>query len=137
MNNPAYQSAFETLLNSWRATFAAEVNAALMGGVASVMTPSKPRAANGHVVKANGAQPSTPRKAMRTKGEKRSATELDALTVQLRAYIARNPGQRIEQIGKAMGVATKDLSLPVKKLIANGKLKTRGQKRATAYFVKS
>jgi hypothetical protein len=37
-------------------------------------------------------------------------------------------------IAKAMGLATKDLVLPVKKLIAVGAISSRGQKRSTQYF---
>ena len=52
------------------------------------------------------------------------------------AYIAKHPGQRIEQIGAAMGVSTKSLVLPSKKLIASKAVFTRGNKRATTYSTK-
>src|SRR5688572_9016912 len=52
----------------------------------------------------------------RRKGEKRSSNELVSLTARLREYIAKNPGQGIEHIGKAIGSRTKELALPVKKL---------------------
>jgi hypothetical protein len=67
------------------------------------------------------------------KGQKRSPEALEQLTSDLRGYIAKNPGQRIEQIGKGMGVATKELALPARKLIAAGQVRTKGQKRATTY----
>jgi hypothetical protein len=70
----------------------------------------------------------------RAKGTKRSADELEQLTSEFEAYVRKNPGQRIEQIGKGMGVATKELKLPVMKLIEAGSLKTKGQKRATQYL---
>jgi hypothetical protein len=69
----------------------------------------------------------------KAKGGKRSAEDLATLTAKLGGFIAKNPGQRIEQIAKAMGTTTKDLALPAKKLIASGAVKTRGQKRATVY----
>jgi len=72
----------------------------------------------------------------RKKGSKRSPEELDALVKSLLAHVRKNPGQRIEQIGAALGIATKELALPAKKLIGEKKLSTKGQKRATAYFVK-
>jgi hypothetical protein len=68
------------------------------------------------------------------KGQKRDPRLLEALTEKLGGYIAKNPGLRIEQIGEALGVATKDLALPVKKLIAAKRVSTKGQKRATTYF---
>jgi hypothetical protein len=68
------------------------------------------------------------------KGQKRDPQLLEALTEKLGAFIAQNPGLRIEQIGKTLGVATKELALPVKKLIAAKRISTKGQKRATTYF---
>jgi hypothetical protein len=72
----------------------------------------------------------------RAKGAKRDPRLLQALTDKLGDYIKKNPGLRIEQIGKALGTPTKDLALPVKKLVAAKKLSTKGQKRATTYFAK-
>ena len=70
----------------------------------------------------------------RPKGAKRDPRVLEALTEKLGAFIKKNPGQRIEEIGKALGTRTKDLVLPVKKLIAAKKVSTKGEKRATKYF---
>jgi len=77
-----------------------------------------------------------PSAARRTKGAKRSPEELEALTKNLLAAIKKNPGQRIEQIGKSIGTPTKELALPVKKLFAEKKISTKGQRRATAYFAR-
>jgi len=72
----------------------------------------------------------------RKKGAKRTAEELEQLIKQLHGYIAKNPGQRIEQIAQGLDISTKELNLPAKKLIAEKKLSTKGQKRATTYFAK-
>jgi hypothetical protein len=74
--------------------------------------------------------------ASRAKGAKRPPGEIETLTSDLGAYIKSNPGQRIEQIAKGIGTSTKELTLPVKKLLAKKAIKTRGQKRATQYFPK-
>ncbi len=52
------------------------------------------------------------------------------------AYVAKNPGQSVEQIGKALGQKTKELALPVIRMIEAKKLKTTGQKRGTRYFAR-
>lgn len=65
---------------------------------------------------------------------KRTSEELAEMAEQFVDYVAGNPGQRIEAIGQALGIETKVLALPVKKLLAEGRLKTEGQKRATSYF---
>ena len=72
----------------------------------------------------------------RKKGAKRTQEELDQLIKKLHGYIAKNPGQRIEQIAQGLDITTKELNLPAKKLISDKKLSTKGQKRATTYFAK-
>jgi len=67
------------------------------------------------------------------KHQKRDPSELDALTESLGAFIAKNPGKRIEEIAKSLSTSTKDLALPAKKLIATRRVSTTGQKRATTY----
>jgi hypothetical protein len=72
----------------------------------------------------------------RAKGVKRKPEELRALVRQLHGYIAKNPGQRIEQIGRGLALGTRDLALPIKKLLRERKLATKGERRATKYFAK-
>ena len=72
----------------------------------------------------------------RKKGAKRTPEELEQLIKKLHGYIAKNPGQRIEQIAQGLDISTKELNLPAKKLISEKKLATKGQKRATTYFAK-
>jgi hypothetical protein len=67
-------------------------------------------------------------------GAKRSPAELAALIKKLHGYIAKHPGLRIEMIGSGLGLPTKALVLPVKRLISERKVTTKGQKRATLYF---
>ncbi|HEY4178586.1 MAG TPA: hypothetical protein VGM90_17180 [Kofleriaceae bacterium] len=70
----------------------------------------------------------------RGRGAKRSSGELDQLAEQFAAYVIKNPGLRIEQINKELGTTTKDLQLPIRKMIAEGSLKVKGKKRSTQYF---
>ena len=70
----------------------------------------------------------------RGKGIKRTSADLDRIGERLMAYVADNPGLRIEQINKSLGTSTRDLQLPIRKLIADGRLKTKGHKRSTQYF---
>jgi len=70
----------------------------------------------------------------RAKGAKRASDEIEQTKSRLYDFIKSNPGQRVEQINKALGTTTKDLALPIKKLIADKAVRTEGEKRATAYF---
>ncbi|MCX5748523.1 MAG: DNA-binding protein [Proteobacteria bacterium] len=79
------------------------------------------------------AAPATSGGAARRKGEKRTAEDLDKLQDTFLDYVRANPGMRIEQINKALGTSTKDLQLPVRKLIADGAIKGKGEKRSTTY----
>ncbi len=73
-------------------------------------------------------------RASRGKGAKRSSNELDKLAETFHSYVMKHPGLRIEQINKELGTTTKDLALPIRKLIAEGALKAKGTKRSTTYF---
>jgi hypothetical protein len=42
------------------------------------------------------------------------------------AYVAKNPGQSVEQICKPLGAKSKDLALPIIRMTAAEKLKTMG-----------
>ncbi len=70
----------------------------------------------------------------RAKGAKRPSDEIERTKDRLYDFIKSNPGQRVEQINKALGTTTKDLALPIKKLITDKAVRTEGEKRATAYY---
>ncbi|MBC7975481.1 MAG: DNA-binding protein, partial [Myxococcales bacterium] len=68
------------------------------------------------------------------RGAKRTAADLDALSDRFASFVKANPGLRIEQINKQLGTTTKDLALPIRKLIGEGQISAKGQKRSTTYF---
>src|SRR5204862_3885388 len=65
---------------------------------------------------------------------RRTPAALEALARRLTALIQANPGLCIAQINRRMGTTTKDLALPIRKLVADGVIHVRGQKRSTTYF---
>lgn len=71
----------------------------------------------------------------REPGQKRSPKELADLTKLVFTTIRSNPGIRMEALAKAVDHPTRELSLPIKKLLADNKITTAGQKRATEYSV--
>ena len=70
----------------------------------------------------------------RGRGAKRTPEELEKMQADFVTFVSKNPGLRIEQINKQLGTTTKDLALPIRKLIADGSLKVKGKKRSTTYF---
>ena len=70
----------------------------------------------------------------RGRGAKRTAEELEQLADAFVEFVSKNPGLRIEQINKQLGTSTKDLALPIRKLLEDGVVKAKGKKRSTAYF---
>jgi hypothetical protein len=72
--------------------------------------------------------------AVRRPGEKRDPRDLVRLVERLADHVKGNPGQRIEQINKALGIPTKDLTLPIKKLLLSNRITAKGEKRATSYW---
>ena len=73
----------------------------------------------------------------RGRGAKRTSNELESLQDNFLTFVGKNPGLRIEQINKQLGTTTKDLALPIRKLIADGSLKAKGKKRSTTYTLGS
>jgi hypothetical protein len=65
---------------------------------------------------------------------KRTRAELDELSARFASFVRANPGLRIEQINHQLGTETKDLALPIRKLLADGVISVQGQKRSTRYF---
>jgi hypothetical protein len=68
-----------------------------------------------------------------TRGGKRSSTGVDEIGERLLAHIENNPGQRADQIATAMRTEATTIRLPMKKLIAAKKVKSKGQRRGMTY----
>lgn len=64
---------------------------------------------------------------------RRSSADLEAISSSVLAHVKSNPGQRLEQIAKALNRPTSILKRPVAKLVAAKQLKTKGQKRGMTY----
>ncbi|MEM7448923.1 MAG: hypothetical protein AAF355_11850 [Myxococcota bacterium] len=79
----------------------------------------------------------TTKRVMDTGGRgRRSADELAALQNQIVGYLRDNPGQRVEEIASGIEVPSRDLKRPIAKLLEDGALRKKGEKRATRYTVR-
>jgi hypothetical protein len=68
------------------------------------------------------------------KGGKRSSEDVAAMADKIASFVRSNPGSRLEAIAAGLGTNSKELKLPVIKLLASKKLSKKGQKRGTSYF---
>jgi hypothetical protein len=67
---------------------------------------------------------------------RRSAEALEDIGLQVVRLLQGNKkGMRVEHINKTLGTSTRQLMRPIQKLLAEGKLKKSGERRATTYFV--
>jgi hypothetical protein len=112
-----------------RAVLRKEMVDALLAGAGEPPPPTTKKRGPGRPPRAVSA----PRRA---KGGKRDPRVLEATVGKLHAAIKTKPGQRIEEISRQIGVTTRELALPAKKLIAAKKIRTTGTRRATKYFPK-
>jgi hypothetical protein len=124
--------AFKSRIHQIANTYAKQALDSLIAGAPAPKTSKSSGhsngAGNGH---SNGAS-----NGQRAKGEKRSAEEIELMQAKFLDFVKRNSGLRIEQINKQLGTKTKDLMLPIRKLIADGDLRTKGEKRSTTYHAK-
>ena len=94
MTTPTVQAALDTLIEAIRAELREEFLSAL-GGAKTAPKRGGRKATRGAVLSA------APRAKARAKGGKRTPEELETLTKNVLAHIKKNPGQRVEQIGRA------------------------------------
>jgi len=135
------QAKIETLAmeitNLARAQVLEDVSAYLGGGtVRASSKPVRPKKA----AKSSAPNASKKRRAKkaapgsRKYRKRRSGADIDKMAGRILKHVTANPGQRAEQIKKALGIATGEWLRPIGKLIGEKKLKTRGRLRATKYY---
>jgi hypothetical protein len=108
-----------------------EVLATLQNGTMGAVRrgPGRPRG--------SGRGPGRPPKVGRPAGGKRirrSAEGLEQMSTDLLSHVKSSPGMRGDQIATALGTDVGTMRLPMKKLIAEGKVRTEGQRRGMTYF---
>jgi len=115
-------------------TFAAEleelVRAAAVQAVASALGAQDARVSTS--VPRHAASPRA--RAVARSGGKRDPKVLAATVERAAQWIKANPGNGVEAMAKGMKVSTKDLALPVIKLLSSKRIRKTGVKRATKYF---
>lgn len=73
-------------------------------------------------------------RAARRAGGKRTRREIERTTAALERYIRTTPGRRMEELSSDLGLDSRELALPVRRLLEARRIRTEGHKRATRYF---
>lgn len=110
---------------------------ALVAKFVEEMTELAKREALRHVSLAFGVHDPSPASTAASRNGTRPAAELDSLKQRILAHVASYPGVRTEQLKAALGTRTKELTLPLRQLVAAGTLKTEGERRGTKYYAAS
>jgi hypothetical protein len=114
------------------------VQQALGGGVPRRRGPGRPKGSGG---RGPGRPPKAGRRragrpARGGKRIRRTAEDLAKIGARVLAQVRSKAGQRLEEIGRALKTDTSVLKKPVADLLKAKKLKTKGAKRGTKYFVR-
>jgi hypothetical protein len=80
--------------------------------------------------------PRTARTGKRGRPGKFTPEQIDAMGGKILGLLKKSPGARSEQLSTAMKMDAATLRIPLKALIAAKKIKVKGQKRGTTYFVR-
>lgn len=130
-------SDFQARINKLVDEFVAQVTALARQAAMDTLTSALGSAA---AARRKGLEPTATRPAVaaaaarRPKGAKRPQAEIEQTRGRVLDFIRANPGRRIERINAELGTLTRDLTLPLRKLIAGGQIRTEGEKRATTYY---
>lgn len=96
---------------------------------AKAAKPAKP-AGKGAPAKAKVAKPAKPGSKTRIR---RSDDQIDLMANQIHEYIAAHPGTGAEAIKGALKIGKPQWMLPIKRLVDQGRVLARGEKRNTTY----
>ncbi len=93
---------------------------------------------NKPATKKAGTKKAAPKKvaAKKTNGVKRTPEQVERLAARALTAVTKHPGMNVGEISKAVKASTKDLALPMRKLIEGKAIRTKGERSATTYFPK-
>ncbi len=146
MSNTSTDHAIRTRIDSFLTELGALVRRSALEAVQEALGGGAPRRRGPGRPKGSGRRgPGRPPKAGRRRAGRparggkrirRSTEDLAAIGARVLAQVRSKAGQRLEEIGRALKTDTSVLKKPVADLLRAKKLKTKGAKRGTKYFVR-
>jgi hypothetical protein len=131
----ALRARIDTFTTEITALVRASALEAVHGALGATLATAPAKRGPGRPPKA-AAQTAAPAPKRRGRPAKRTPEDVAKMGESVVAHVAKNPGQSVEQIGKALGAKTKELALPIIRMIEAKKLRTTGQRRGTRYFAR-
>jgi len=125
--------AFVQELSSLVKSAALDAVSGALGGAATAGAKGRRGRPPGSKNKKSAAAPSAAR---RGKRGKRTSAQVDQMAARVFDHVKKNPGIGVEKISKAFRLKSKELTLPIGKLLESKKLRTTGQRRGTKYFAR-
>jgi hypothetical protein len=146
MANNSTDHAIRSRIDSFLTELGALVRQSALEAAQEALGEGAPRRRGPGRPKGSGRRgPGRPRKAGRRRAGRparggkrirRSTEDLAAIGARVLAQVRSKAGQRLEEIGRALKTDTAVLKKPVADLLKAKKLKTKGAKRGTKYFVR-
>jgi len=150
MTTPHLDSEIRALIDQFSSKFRELLGLAALGSVQMALQegvgmpvaparrgPGRPRGSSKAMTATpNKRGPGRPPAAKSSTGRiRRSAADVEEVGEQVLGYVRAHPGSRLEEIGRGLGTDTAGLKVPMKELLATGRVRTEGRKRGTKYFV--
>lgn len=134
MHPPAIQAALDNLVETVRTSVTAEFLEYFRGDAKPLRGKAAPKLRQAAMAK-GGARRATAMNGEREEQRgRRSSEAVEQVGKLIMSHLKKNPDSRVEQIAGALGgYSTKDLALPIKKLLTDRAILKKGQRRGTTY----
>ena len=103
--------------------------------IQEILAEAQETAINGVREAFGGAHKPMPRRAPKQmSGKKRTTAEIEDLASKLCTEISAAPGSLMKALAPKVGATVRELNLPVRRLVAEGKVRSAGARSETRYF---
>jgi hypothetical protein len=123
----------DTLIRKFASDIADAVKEDWIAALRAARLPGSPRNGPAPKSRKTSAPRRSPVKRAPSAGGKRSPAELESLRARIVAAVLAHPGQRAEELARALDTSTADLALPLRQLVDDKTLGVKGKARGSRY----
>lgn len=131
-----HRAKLEQLIEQLLAEVARTAREAALDALTSALGPAATERLRGRVLGARPGSTAAPEPTLKARASraKRTPTELAVAMERLHRFVFEHPGVRTEEIKQALGTSRRGMAHPLRRLVAEGILRTEGVKRSTRYY---